>query len=243
MTRRTKLLGIAVLVLAVGTMMASQLSSASHVRPKGATPLRVSLVPSYKQCVAPGNRQHGAPLVFPSCAPPVLQSPFLTTGTPESNGAGANGIAFALLRVKATSPEDVLINSQGTDIRCQPGTAATVCSSPNAVDGPDYSGELEGNAMIRITDHLNGPGQDEPATVIDIPFPVPGTCVSTPANNLAGGTCSAATSANGTVPGSVKDGQRGIVGIQQLQVFDGGADGLIASPDNELYAVQGLFIP
>ena len=40
-----------------------------YPRPKGATPLRVSLVPAYEECSAP-NRTHGAPLVSPSCNPP-----------------------------------------------------------------------------------------------------------------------------------------------------------------------------
>ena len=56
-----------------------------YPRPKGASPLRVSLVPAYKSCSAP-NRSHGAPLSFPSCNPPDLESQFLTVGTPDSNG-------------------------------------------------------------------------------------------------------------------------------------------------------------
>ena len=42
-------------------------------RPKGATPLRASMVPAFKACAAP-NRTHGAPLAFPSCNPPVQSS-------------------------------------------------------------------------------------------------------------------------------------------------------------------------
>jgi hypothetical protein len=241
--KRKMALPLALAVGALGLMVVSQIASGSHVRPKGATPMRVSLVHAYKSCAAPGNRQHGAPLVFPSCAPPVQSSSSLTSGTPEANGAGANMSGFVLLRVKATSPEDVLINSSISDVRCQPGVAATVCNSPNAVDGPDYSGELQGNAMIRITDHLNGPSQTEAATVIDIPFPVNSGCANTATSNLTGGLCQVATSANGTVPGSVKDGQRGVVEIQQLQISDGGSDGLVDTPGNAVAFVQGIFIP
>ena len=90
MTRRKKLLGVVVLAAAFGTVLVTaQLSSATHVRPKGATPLRASLVPSFKACAAP-NRTHGAPLAFPSCNPPVQTSNFLTIGSPDANGAGAN---------------------------------------------------------------------------------------------------------------------------------------------------------
>jgi hypothetical protein len=242
MTRRTKVLGIVVLAGAFGTLMVSQLSSASHVRPKGASPFRASMVPAFKQCTSP-NRTHGGPLVFPSCNPPVQTSDYLTIGSPDANNAGANSIGTVLLRVKTTSPEDVLINSSGTDIRCRPGTSSTVCNSPNTADGPDYSGELQGNAMIRISDHYNGPTLSEAATVTDIPFPVNGTCANTSTNAAVGGICSVATTANTVVPGSVKDTQRGVVEIQQLQISDGGVDGLVASAGNTLFSVQGIFIP
>ena len=39
-----------------------------HARPKGATPLRVALVPAYSACASP-NRTHGPPLAFPSVQP------------------------------------------------------------------------------------------------------------------------------------------------------------------------------
>jgi len=239
--KRKMVLPLALALGALGFMMVSQVASATHVRPKGASPLRASLVPAYKACTAP-NRTHGAPLAFPSCNPPVQTSNFLTVGSPDANGAGANSVASILLRVKATSPEDVLINSTGTDIRCKPATSPTVCGTANAADGPDYSGELQGNAIIRISDHYNGPGLNEAATVQDIPFPVNASCVAT-ASTTEGGFCSAATSANATVPGSVKDAQRGVIEIGQLQINDGGADGTVATADNTLFEVQGIFIP
>ena len=239
--KRKMVLPLALAVGALGLMAVSQVASGSHVRPKGASPLRASLVPSFKACGTP-NRTHGAPLAFPSCNPPVQSSNFLTIGAPDANGAGANSVSSILLRVKATSPEDVLINSTITDVRCQAGTSASVCGTANAADGPDYSGEIQGNAMIRISDHYNGPSLTEAATVIDIPFPVNGTCVATTSTTI-GGTCTVATTANAVVPGSVKDTQRGVVEISQLQIFDGGADGLVSTADNTLFGVQGIFIP
>jgi hypothetical protein len=199
------------------------------------------MVPAFKACATP-NRTHGAPLAFPSCNPPVQTSNFLTIGSPDANGAPANATGFVLLKVKITSPEDVIIQSTGTDIRCLPATAATVCNSANAADGPDYSGGLQGNASIRISDHFNGPTQTEAATVIDIPFPVNGTCANT-VSTTVGGTCSVDTTANAVVVGSVKDAQRGVVEIQQLQISDGGADGNVTTTDNTLFTVQGIFIP
>jgi hypothetical protein len=239
--KRKMVLPLALAVGALALMAVSQVASGSHVRPKGASPLRASLVPSYKACSAP-NRTHGAPLAFPSCNPPVQSSTYLTLGTPDANGAGANSVGSILLRVKATSPEDVLINSTITDVRCLPAGGASVCGTANAADGPDYSGEVQGNATIRISDHYNGPGLNEAATVVDIPFPVNGTCATT-LSTTVGGTCTTATTANTVVPGSVKDTQRAVVEIGQLQVFDGGADGLVSTADNTLFEVQGIFIP
>ena len=231
-----------VLAGAVGLLAVSlQTAGASHVRPKGASPLRVAIVPAFKSCAAP-NRTHGAPLAFPSCNPPVQTSNFLTVGTPDANGAGANATAFILARVDSIPPEDVLITATGNDIRCLPATAAAVCNGANAADGPDYSGQVQGNATIRISDHTNGPSMNEAATVVDIPFPVNGQCANTTATTI-GGTCSVNTSANAVVPGAVKDNQRGIVEIAQVPVNDGGADGQIATADNTVFGVQGVFIP
>jgi hypothetical protein len=241
--KRKMVLPLALAVGALGLMAVSQVASGSHVRPKGASPFRASLVPAFKQCAPPGNRTHGAPLTFPSCNPPVQTSNYLTIGSPDANGAGANSVGFVLLKVKATSPEDVIIQSTITDVRCQPGGPVAFCNSANAGDGPDYSGGVQGNAMIRISDHYNGPTLTEAATVIDIPFPVNGTCANVAATNI-GGTCTVNTTANAVLAGSVKDNQRGVVEIQQLQISDGGADGQAGTTgDNTLFEVQGIFIP
>jgi len=240
--KRKMVLPLALAVGALGLMAVSQVASGSHVRPKGASPLRASLVPSFKACGTP-NRTHGAPLAFPSCNPPVQTSNFVTVGSPDANGAGANSNGYILLRVKGTSPEDVLIDSVITDVRCRPGGPAASCGTVNAADGPDYSGQIQGNATIRISDHYNGPGLNEAATVVDIPFPVNGQCAATTATNI-GGQCDTHTTANAVVPGSVKDTQRGVIEVQQLQIFDGGTDGQAGTTaDNTLFEVQGIFIP
>ena len=233
-------MALACVVGVLGVSLA-QTAGASHVRPKGATPFRVSITPAFKSCVA-ANRTHGAPLAFPSCNPPVQSSNFLTVGTPDANGAGANGTAFILARVDGVPPEDVLITANGTDIRCLPATAGAVCTSANSSAGPDYSGQVQGNATIRISDHFNGPSMAEAATVVDIPFPVIAQCSNTAATTI-GGTCAVNTSANTVVPGAVKDNQRGIVEILQVPVNDGGADGQIATADNTVFGIQGIFIP
>ena len=133
-----KKFGVVALVAALGALMVSaQLSSATHVRPKGATPLYVPLVIAYKQCNTYGapNSTHNGGVPGPSCAPPLgpqQESQFLWVGTPDTPGnlSAANSIGFIRLVVKTTSPEDVLITSSATDIRCKPATSAASLPTP-----------------------------------------------------------------------------------------------------------------
>ncbi len=247
MRRKGFTVSLALAMGAVTLLIVSSVANATHPRPKGASPLYASLVPAYNACGTP-NRTHGPPLAFPSCNPPVQASTAVTIGSPDANGAGANSVGFVKLNVKPgvvgpPDTSDVLITSNATDIRCKAGT--TACGSANAADGADYTGEMQGNATIRISDHWNavapGGGPDA-ATVIDIPFPVNTTCAAT-ADTAIGGHCTANTSANTVVPGSVKTGKRSIVEIGQLNVTDGGVDGLVGTSPNALFAVQGIFIP
>jgi hypothetical protein len=245
--RKRMALPLALALGAVGIMVMASMASATHPRPKGATPLRVSLVPAYNACTAP-NRTHGPPLAFPSCNPPVQSSTAVTVGTPDANGAAANMTGFVKLDVKVgvvgpPDDSDVNITASISDVRCKAGT--TACGNANAADGADYTGQLQGNATIRITDHYNavapGGGTDA-ATVVDIPFPVPATCANT-ASTSEGGLCTANTSANATVPGSVLDAKRANVEVGQITITDGGPDGQNGTTPNTLAFVQGIFIP
>jgi hypothetical protein len=247
MGKKRLTVSLAVALGAVGMMIIASVASATHPRPKGATPLRVSMVPAYNACGTP-NRTHGPPLAFPSCNPPVQSSTSVTIGSPDANGASASGEGNVKLDVQVGVPgppddSDVLITSSITDVRCKAGN--TACGSGNAADGADYTGGLQGNAQIRITDHWNavaaGGGPDA-ATVIDIPFPVGAACAAT-ASTAIGSTCTANTSANATVLGSVKDGKRAIVEVGQISITDGGLDGLVGTTPNTLFQVQGIFIP
>ena len=245
--RKMRVLPLALALGALGAMVMVSVASATHPRPLSASPLSASLVPAYDECVAP-NRTHGTPLAFPSCNPPVQTSTSITVGTNDANGADAGSIGRIKIAVKVGAPgppddSDVLITSSITDVRCKAGTLT--CGNANTVDGADYTGELEGNAQIRITDHYNNPGGADPATVVDIPFPVGATCANT-ANVNRGGTCTVNTTANAVVGGldpAVKDGKRANIEIQQLQVSDGGPDGQRGTGPNKLFAVQGIFIP
>lgn len=213
---------------------ASSITTGTYVRPKGAGPLRVSLVPAYDECTAP-NREHGPPLSHPSCNPPVQSSGQLTVGSPDANQRAPNSIGSAKLRVVAGSAgtpadeADVVFTVSITDVRLKS-------------DLSDYTGELELAAVLRITDKLNGTTPVDNGTTADLPFPVTVPCAAT-ANTAIGSTCSVNTTADAVLPGVVQEIKRTIWQLAAVRVNDGGLDGLAATPDNTLFATQGLFVP
>jgi hypothetical protein len=198
---------------------------AAYPRPKGATPLRVSLVPAFQQCTS-GNRTHGAPLAFGSCNPPTQASAQLTIGSPDANGVAANSTGSAIYRVLTT---DVKLNVNITDVRLKAGLG-------------DYTGQLQADAVVRITDRLNGPSQTEPATGTDTNFPVTVPCTAT-GSTTVGSTCSVATSFNAVTPGAIVASQRAVWQLGETKVFDGGPDGLASTGPNTLFERQGVFAP
>jgi len=249
--KRKMVLPLALALGALGLMVAAQMASAIHPRPKGATPLRVSLAVAYKACASP-NRQHGAPLATLSCNPPVQASNFLTVGTGDAwAGTQPKSVGSVRLDVKVSSPEDVKIVANISDVRCKGNSAPGFCTTANTDNAgvPDYSGELNGTANIRITDHFNGPigacgACVDPATGQDLAFPVTAVCTATGGDGTVGSTCSANTTANGTVLGSVQDNKRANVEVQQINILDGGNDGTAATTaDNTLFETQGIWIP
>ena len=240
--------GVIVLVMAAA-------ASANHPRPKGATPIRVSLVPAFNQCAAP-NRTHGPPLAFPACNPPGPASSYVTVGTPDANGAPANSASFVQFIAHFGTPgppdddENILINMQLTDLRCKAGT--TACGNANATGGPDYTGEVQINATLRWTDHFNGVnpgGGTDPATTVDFSSPVTATCSNT-ADTSIGGSCTLSAFNPGGPPSALFficncETKRGVMEFGQISVNDGGADGVVASDpqDNTVFMRQGVFIP
>jgi len=238
-----------VLALAMlGALAVARAADGSHPSPKGATPMRFALVPAYDQCAAP-NRTHGPPLAFGSCGPPVEASDFLTVGTHDANGAAANSVGFMRVDVHPgalgpPSDTDVLIKLNVTDVRCKAGTSA--CGNANTTGGPDYTGELQGNATIRITDHFNATtagGGTDPATLVDIPVPVNAVCSNT-ADPSIGASCAIDTSSQPLIPDPCGcEGKRMVVEFTQIRVDDGGSDGVVATSGNTRFLSQGLFIP
>lgn len=204
-----------------------------YPRPKGATPLRASLVPAYDECTS-SNRTHGAPLSYPSCAPPVASSSVLTIGTPDANGFAANsvnGITYKVL------PGDVRADLSMSDIRNKPS-------------GTDYTGRVLVRVPLQITDRNNAAEIPETGTVQAIQLQFPADCVAT-AGTTTGSTCNLTTTVNAQIPGAVVDSQRSIWEMGQVEIRDAGPNGTgyascpptCGDGDESTFMRQGIFIP
>jgi Tol biopolymer transport system component len=208
----------------------------SYPRPRGATPLRLSLVPASKPCTSP-NSTHGAPLSFGSCAPPQLASGQLTTGTPDTNGLPVRMDAYLLLKVMPGNPStpadeaDVSITAHLNDVFNK--------------DFSDYTGSLPANLPVRITDKDNTPSPGGPGAATTEPFAFAFQIPCTPdPDSRTGSDCTISTTADTLVPGAIKEGVRAIWQLGQVRVFDGGADGDgSTTADNTPFMDQGLFVP
>lgn len=208
-----------------------------YARPAGATPVNVHFVPAFAQCTT-GNETHGPPLAVPSCSPPVQTSNYVTVGTPDANGAGANSSGSLTLKQVGESPIDPNNGDQAnieftfsfSDVRRKSSLL-------------DYTGELRALLTLRITDRYSGPGLDTAGTTADVPFGITVPCTSTPATNV-GSDCNLTTSADAVTANSVLEGKRTVWGLGQVQVYDGGLDGdADTAGDNTLFATQGLYAP
>ena len=227
-------------------------AQATHPRPKGATPMHMSLVPAYAACGAP-NRTHGPPLTFASCNPTAQTSAQATVGTPDAFGGAANSVSHLRLRVfPGFFPDDpdILIDIALNDVRCVPTGAR--CGTANASGPADYVGELRSSFPFRVTDHWNATapgGGTDPATVQDFTVDDSGTtafpwaCVQS-GSTSTGSTCNWSTSMNAVIPGSVTDLKRAIWELDTVRIYDGGADGDgDTTGDNTVFARPGVFIP
>jgi hypothetical protein len=211
-------------------------------RPKGATPLRASLVPAYNACTSP-NRTHGTPLAFGSCNPPVRSSGPLTVGSPDANGFAANSVAFvrySVLGGDASSPPDeadVSISVGITDVRNHPS-------------GSDYSGRLLVTSPLTITDNANAAETPEPGTTQEQSFQFPVQCTVT-VDTTRGGECNLTTTYDALIPGAVTERQRAIWALGQVQVKDAGPNGTgyascpptCGDGDETVFLRQGIFVP
>jgi hypothetical protein len=213
----------------------------NYARPKGASPTRIALVPAYKPCDPSGdpppNSAHSGAINSPSCVPPRPESAYLTVGTPDFNGEGANSIGYVLFKVRTTAPEDILITVSDTDVRC-------VGLSGGCSNGAlsDYADDLRFDTSFRITDHNSGANS---GTVVDLPLRFNVPCATT-ALTTVGSTCSTSTTVDSLLGASaITDGKRAIWQLNgDVKLYDGGADGVASTTgDNKLFQAGGLFTP
>jgi len=275
-------------LMAVGMLFAAQSASANIVRPAGATPISASTVIAYVPCNASnpaGNQHNPANLPGQACTPPVQYTPRLTAGDPNVNGSAANYKGQVKLVVQTTGGDDVLFPSGAPngnyqqDVRCTAGYASAnpaVCNGANVLipaagggpsPNPDYSGDLNAIAYIRITDQANSgtacpPSCPNDATIQDLAFAVPADCANT-ASTAIGGLCLTRWASAGALCGCVATGKRSNIEVGvgnsaagaassqptgAIFAMDGGNDGqvadLVPDPDSPApFTRQGLFLP
>lgn len=213
-----------------------------YVRPKGATPLRVPLVPAYIPCSSP-NRTHGPALEFPSCNPPTRPSNVLTVGTPDANSFPANSVSF--LRW-AVIPGNPATEANEADVQ----TAVKVDDVRNNPGGSDYTGHIGVGARLQITDQRNAPEQPEPGTTQAVPLEWSVQCIAT-ADTTRGSACTLTTSINALFPGALIETKRTIWELGQAVVRDAGPNGTgyqscpptCGDGDEATFMRQGIFVP
>jgi hypothetical protein len=197
---------------------------------------------------------HVAPLAFPSCAPPGAESPLLTVGTPDANGARAQSVASARFVARpgdsstAADEADVTLAVRASDVRCAGSGAACPGGS-----GSDFEGRLLLRATLRITDRTNGStplAQDDPATVSDFPLQVPIPCTATEPG--IGSACALETTLDALFPGAVREGARAIWEVGAAELDDPGPNGTgyadgcgpdCGDGDESPFMRQGVFAP
>jgi hypothetical protein len=197
-------------------------------------PLRVALVPSFKQCGTGGNSvtgAHKAPLSVGSCAQATTSSSahvgLLSTGVamlapvPDDPGTGPNEADLAMgaliTDVRATS-------ASGTDY--------------NPVAGAD----LTLVTRFRMTDSHNGGSGTDRATLTDFDFGVPLDCATT-ADTAIGSTCSGDTTVDAISPGAIVVGKQTNVQMFRVRINDPGPNNVLGDSDDKLFEQEGFFAP
>jgi hypothetical protein len=245
--------------LATLCLLGAAPAQATHPRPKSASPMRMPLVPAYAACAAP-NRAHGPPLAFASCNPPAQTSAQATVGTPDAFGGAANSTGYLrfwhIITCTSNCPgdsDDIGLDIALNDVRCVPTGAR--CGTANASGPADYSGEVRFSFAFRFTDHWNATtlgGGTDAATAQGFYFDqvlasgsttLAWACAQS-GSTSTGSTCNLHTSLMALFPSSVESDKRTIWALDELRIFDGGADGDgDTTSDNTVFARPGIFIP
>jgi hypothetical protein len=201
----------------------------SHQRPFVAGEVQLSLVPAYVECTAP-DRQHGPPLAAGSCSNPSTPSIRVVAG--QYNPVPAPDKSVGHLRLAVTegaagAPDD-------SDVRLRFRVTNVMYGSYLT----DYTGEILVAVPLQVTDKEVGVSK----TVQNYPLRFKAACTATPDETI-GATCERTTTADAILPGSVPEGRRSVWEVDQVRVFDGGADFNVDTAPNDVFLTQGLFIP
>jgi Tol biopolymer transport system component len=203
-----------------------------YPRPQGATPERFALVPTMKQCTSStANTKHDSPLFQDSCVPATLNSQWLTVGTLDANNQPAKFVGSVRMDALAGPPADIRIVTSTKDIRKQS-------------DLNDYTGQLQVNMTLRVTDKRNAPGTNyvRSGTVTDQNFAFTVPCTAT-VDTTVGSNCNLTTTANSVTSGYVSTGKRAIFDVRDLRIDDGGSDGVASTQPNTVFLDHGIFVP
>lgn len=209
------------------------LPNPDYERPGSAAQIAVSLVPLFKQCGIggnPANAKHAPPLATSSCNPPRPGSDVAQVG-PASQGTAAMTVVPGDSDPSNGNQADVSLTLSLTDVQ----TPAGADYDPN----PSGADMAEGT-RLRITDSANGYGGGA-ATATDLDFGYFVDC--TPTAGAEGSSCTASTSANAVVPGSIVEQKSTVIQVFRVRLYDSGPNALIGDGDDRLFAHQGVFVP
>jgi hypothetical protein len=162
----------------------------------------------------------------------------LTVGTSEANGRPANFSGVLRLTTVSSLPVDPLDGDQA-DIKI----STTLADVRKASNLADYTGQLQGQLQLRITDGASTVALGQKATTVDLPLSFTIPCQATPANPNRGSTCNLASSVDTLIAGALTEGTRSTWAIRGVSVFDGGPDEIAATPGNTEFATAGFFVP
>ena len=183
---------------------------------------------------------HGPALEHPSCGSPALTSGYVTLGTADSNGRPTAAAGHVKITALGEAPPLDPNNGDQADVAYE----LNLTDVRKASDLSDYTGELQVQAVLRLTDKDNTPSPvpNGAATGTDTSISFDAPCTATGSTSV-GATCSVSTTAEALAPGIVKEAKRAVWALGEVQVLDGGADGDAQTGPNTLFMVQGVFVP
>jgi hypothetical protein len=162
-------------------------------------------------------------------------------GTPDANGKSPNFTGSVRL--------DAIPDNQGTQADEADVSLRVTLSDVRRMDGADYPLMMQTPVIGRVTERDVVSGQTlidaRSETLFRFEWPLWANIPCAPtADPATGSTCTIASSLNAMRPGTITGGRRAVWDLQPVRVYDAGPDGEAdTQDDNELFAVQGVFVP